>query len=205
MSHVHLPDGVLLVWLWVFGWVVVGALFLLFRGYYKKMELTKQVPLAAMTGAFMVIAMSIELPISYHLSLSSVAGIILGPVWMLPVSFTVNLILATFGHGGITVIGLNTIILMTEGTVGYLGFKVLSKAMRNMVVCGFIVTVISMILSTLLAIGIVTVGGSTAQFSPGRFMVPVLLLGSVGWILEGVISGLLLGYLSKVRPALIGR
>jgi len=75
----------------------------------------------------MLVAMSLEiLPIFYHINLSVVAGILLGPALGFLAAFIANLILAFMGHGGITVIGLNTLLLGSEAVLGHTLFYLLS-------------------------------------------------------------------------------
>jgi len=61
MSHIHLPDGVLPIWLWISGYIVaiiVGAILLRF---IKKEELTRRLPLLGMMAAAMVLGASVEI------------------------------------------------------------------------------------------------------------------------------------------------
>src|SRR4030066_2176339 len=128
MSHIHFPDGVLPVWVWVSGFIfafLVGAI--LFR-FIKKEDLARRLPLLGMMAAAMVLGASVEiLPIAYHINLTVISGILLGPVLVFLATFVVNVILALFGHGGITVIGLNTLTLSIEGVLGYFLFRLLWK------------------------------------------------------------------------------
>ena len=124
MSHIHLPDGVLPVWLWVSGFVVmvlIGAV--LFRSIRKE-EVSRRLPLLGMMAAVMVLGASVEIvPIAYHVNLTVISGILLGPSLIFLATLVVNVILAMFGHGGITVLGLNTLILSMEGILGYYLFR----------------------------------------------------------------------------------
>ena len=133
MSHIHLPDGVLPVWLWVSGFIVailVGAI--LFR-FIKKEELTRRLPLLGMMAAAMVLGASVEIiPIAYHVNLTVISGILLGPSLIFLATFVVNVILALFGHGGITVIGLNTLILSVEGILGYFLFRLFWRVLKRL-------------------------------------------------------------------------
>ena len=76
-----------------------------------------------MMAAVMVLGASVEIvPIAYHVNLTVFSGILLGPSLIFLATFVVNVILALFGHGGITVIGLNTLTLSIEGILGYYFF-----------------------------------------------------------------------------------
>ena len=161
MSHIHLPDGVLPVWLWVSGFIMailVGAI--LFR-FIKKEDLTRRLPLLGMMAAAMVLGASVEIiPIAYHVNLTIISGFLLGPPLIFLATFVVNVILALFGHGGITVIGLNTLILSIEGILGYFLFRLFWRVLRRLTPAIFIATFLALFCSTLSMIGVVSLGTS---------------------------------------------
>jgi len=215
MSHIHLPDGILPVWLWGAGWLIVIMYFIL-AGRFFRSDLNKKISFAAIFAAVMVIAQSVEIvPIAYHLNLSVVSGIFLGPVWIAAAAFVVNLILSMFGHGGITVVGINTIIMSCEGILGYYIFKISAVFLKNLYARGFLTTFVSLVISTILAIFIVYAGTRSlvaglevseklsGSFSMFKFVSLTLLFGAVGWTLESFISAATISYLNKVRPNLI--
>jgi cobalt/nickel transport system permease protein len=161
MSHIHLPDGILPVWLWVLGWILLALIILILKGFYEKERFSAKIPLVATFSAIMVISMSLEIvPIFYHINLSVVSAIILGPAWFIVCSFVVNLILAFFGHGGITVVGLNSLVIAVEGILGYFLFKTLWSIFKKMFWAGFVSTFLALFISTLFALGIVSLGTS---------------------------------------------
>jgi len=238
MSHIHLPDGILPVGLWALGWILMGGLLFIFRGHFQKRGFTSKIPLVATFSAIMVISMSLEIvPILYHINLSVVSAIILGPGWFVLCSFVVNLILAFFGHGGITVVGLNSLVITVEGILGYFLFKALWSIFKKIFWAGFVSTFLALFLSTLFALGIVALGTSdisgafglghdrhtqtdkgflkfergepekhteqpVPEFDFRKFLFLVLGFGSIGWVLEGLITAGILRYLHKVRPGI---
>jgi cobalt/nickel transport system permease protein len=159
MSHIHLPDGVLPFWLWVSGFIIailVGAI--LFR-FIKREDLTKRLPLLGMMAAIMILGASVEIvPIAYHVNLTVISGILLGPSLIFLATFVVSTILALFGHGGITVIGLNTLILSIEGILGYFLFHLLWRLTKRLTPVAFVATFLSLFVSTLAMIGAVSLG-----------------------------------------------
>jgi cobalt/nickel transport system permease protein len=161
MSHIHFPDGVLPIWLWGSGFIVailVGAI--LFR-FIKKEDLAKRLPLLGMMAAAMILGASVEIvPIAYHINLTVISGILLGPSLIFLATFVVNVILALFGHGGITVIGLNTLTLSIEGIIGYFLFRFLWRVLRRLTPAIFIATFLALFCSTLSMIGVVSLGAS---------------------------------------------
>jgi len=235
MSHIHLPDGVLPVWLWALGYIgaiLVGTI--LFR-LIKKEELTRRLPLLGMMAATMVLGAAIEIvPIAYHVNLTVISGVLLGPSLIFLATFVVNVILALFGHGGITVIGLNTLILSIEGLFGYFLFRLFWKILKRLTPATFLATFNALLFSTFAMIGVVGLGASHYEelihkegngifefhFLKGkeehhlgeadkekvnlrRFIAIVLPLGFIGWLLEGVITTLIVRYIHRMRPDLL--
>lgn len=152
MSHLHLPDGVLPI-----SWVAVtnlAVLILLFAvaGYLKGERSRRRIPMVAVLSAAMLLAMSIPLG-PYHLNLSVLAGILAGPALSLVVSFIVNLFLAFIGHGGLTVVGLNTLIIASEMLIGYGLYRAITRWVPEVPAVAA-VTVIAILLSTTVTIGV---------------------------------------------------
>ena len=76
----HIPDGILPVWLWLIGVVLMVSVLALCLYRLRGMDRKKKVPLLGVLSATMLVAMNLEiLPLAYHLNLSTVAGILLGP------------------------------------------------------------------------------------------------------------------------------
>lgn len=221
MTHMHIPDGILPVWLWLIGvvlmiWVLALCLYRL-RGMDRK----KKIPLLGVLSATMLVAMNLEiLPLAYHLNLSAVAGILLGPSLGFVAAFLVNLMLAFIGHGGVTVIGLNTLLLGAEALLGHLFFFILPKRIPVFWRAAA-ATAGALFLVSLLLIAIVGLsqsdtdvflehdhvhdagheGGREASLSTFAWM--VLGLGALGWIIEAAISGAVIRFLARVRPDLL--
>jgi len=159
MSHIHLPDGVLPVWLWVSGFVVAVVIGAVLLRLTKKEELNKRLPLLGMMAAAMVLGAAVEIiPIAYHVNLTVISGILLGPSLIFLATFVVNVILALFGHGGMTVIGLNTLTLSIEGILGYILFRLFWKVLKRLTPATFLATFIALLFSTFAMIGVVSLG-----------------------------------------------
>jgi len=236
MSHIHLPDGVLPIWLWVCGWMVSVLVWIILLRMTEKKDVSRRLPLLGMMAAAMVLGASVEiLPIAYHVNLAVISGILLGPALIFMATFIVNVILALFGHGGVTVIGLNTLILSMEGVLGYILFRFFWRVFKRLTVATFLATFLSLAISTFGMIGVVGLGvphyeelihqGKGAGIldvklfrektdhhemeDPGkevnlkRFVTVVLPLGCLGWILEGVITCLIIRYIHRLRPDLL--
>ena len=161
MSHIHLPDGVLPVWLWVAGFIGAILVGLILSKFYKREDLSRRLPLLGMMAAAMVLGASVEIvPIAYHVNLTVISGILLGPSLIFLATLVVNVILALFGHGGITVIGLNTLTLSLEGVLGYFVFHLFWRIFKRLSIAIFLATFLALFASTLSMIGVVSLGTS---------------------------------------------
>ena len=159
MSHIHLPDGVLPVWLWVSGYIAVILIWAILLRFVKEANLRKRLPLLGMMAAVMVLGASVEIiPIAYHVNLTVISGILLGPSLIFLATFVVNVILALFGHGGLTVIGLNTLVLSIEGVAGYFLFRFFWRLLRRFTMAAFFATFLALAASTFAMIGVVSLG-----------------------------------------------
>jgi cobalt/nickel transport system permease protein len=157
VSHLHIPDGVLPIWLWLLGLLIMIPLLALSLRLARQKDLRRKLPLLGFTAALMLIGMSLEIvPIAYHLNLSVLAGILLGPALAFIASFLVNFMLGLMGHGGLTVVGLNTLILGLETFSGYWLFRLLQRILRPGLAAGASV-VVTLFLTTSLVIGLVAV------------------------------------------------
>jgi cobalt/nickel transport system permease protein len=164
MSHIHIPDGILPLWLWLSGIVIVVLYLIGMSVYFKKHQYNRKIALIGVFAALMLVAMSVELvPIGYHLNLAVLTGIILGPVYSVISVFIVTLLLALLGHGGITIVGLNTITISIEAICGYIFFRLFNKSIKNTFFRTFLATVIALFFSTMATIGIVYLGTSNIE------------------------------------------
>lgn len=166
MTHLHIPDGVLPVWLWAAGWVVTLIALTIASRSSSDVSVRRRVPLVAVVSAVMLVAMSSEIvPIAYHMNLTVIAGALLGPALSVIAAFIVEVALALLGHGGVTVLGLNTLIIASEMVVGWAlvmaGIRVLGP--RRIHATAFGATVLTLLVSTTLLVGIVAIGGPAAS------------------------------------------
>jgi cobalt/nickel transport system permease protein len=178
--------------------------------------------LAAVMVAVMLVVQSIPLGLPYHINFSALAGIILGPWWALISVLVTNAAQASFGHGGVTIIGLNTLVVWSEALMGYYLFTAMrriSGKVRVPLAAG-IATLAALILSVFSVVGIVVISGvdpiqalgehtyellppSTLQISLNVFMILVIPIAIAGAFIEAIVTGLLVGYVRRVKPTLI--
>lgn len=160
MSHIHLPDGVIpFVW-WIGGYIgaLLVAFFVLRR--IDKDSVRRKIPIAAVMAAVMLITMSVPLGfIPFHLNLSALAGILMGPGLGFVIAFVVNVFMAMMGHGGITVIGLNTLIIGAESVLAFLIYSGLHKKLQKSLSSGISVA-LALVVSISLMIAVVGLSGA---------------------------------------------
>jgi len=220
----HIPDGVLPVRIWILGFLVMFIIMAISLIQLRSRDLKRGIPLLGAVSAAMLVVMSLEiLPIAYHINLSVVAGILLGPALGFLAAFITNLVLALMGHGGVTVIGLNTLLLGAEAILGHTLFFVFPKRL-SVFWRTAVATVLTLFITTIALIGIVAASHlqpdlfshehegrgpeqnvvHEEQLSVSRFATVVLALGSVGWIIEAAITGAVVSFIARVKPDLLG-
>lgn len=216
MTHLHIADGVLPTWLWLSGLVLAAACTAL-ASFWQRHDRPDRLTLLAALCAVMLAAMSVPIGPLGHLSFAPMVGILLGPGLGFLAALLVNGTLALLGHGGITVVGLNTCILaagMVAARPVYLFFRRWLQPGR----AGALSAIVSLILSVLVlcaAIALATRSGGPAAsaiasnpdlpmaVATGRFVA----LSSPFWILaiaaEALVTSSVLSFLARVRPELL--
>jgi len=176
----------------------------------------------------MVLVMLLEVPpFGAHCNLSVVSGIVLGPQLAVPAALVVNLILALIGHGGVTVVGLNSLVLSSEMLVGQYAFRGLTRARMGTVPAVFIATVVGLGTGTAMTYGAIAVAApwidralQSAGTGPGaeveleavsgahldlaRLALIMFGVGLIGWVVEGLLSCFVVTYLKRAFPRLFG-
>jgi cobalt/nickel transport system permease protein len=231
MSHLHVPDGILPVWLWLTGIGLATAVLLFSLFMVRGMDLKKKIPLLGMMSAMMLVGMSLEIvPIAYHVNLSVITGIILGPWLAIIAAFMVNILMAMAGHGGITVVGLNTLVVGAEGVVGWALFRAARRLFKPGLAAG-LSTLVTLFMSTCIMLSIVFIANvdftsegahglreviesptfttllGTAKlngsFNFRLFAYAAFGLGSLGWSIEALVTGAAVKFISAVKPDMV--
>lgn len=165
MSHIHIPDGVMPWWLWLGGWALTLALLGLASHLGARSDTRRAVPLVGAVSALVLVSMSSEIvPLAYHVNLTVIAGVLLGP-WLGAISaFIVVLVLALLGHGGITVVGVNTLVIASEMALGWALVRAGARLLghRRIRAVAMIATVLTLATTTTLLVGIVAAAGAGA-------------------------------------------
>lgn len=230
MSHLHAPDGVIPLWLCAIGWLAALAFVGVASWWSDRDGTRRRVALLAVVAAMMLVAMSAEvIPIAYHFNLTVVGGMLLGPALSVVAAFVVEVVLAMLGHGGITVLGINTVVLSAEMIAGALLLRGLTRMLGRprLRSASLAATMIALALASTLMVGVVALAaggsgvlergsrstravaasdhddGDLAALSPKRFAALVYTVGPLGWLAEGLLTAWILGYVDRVRPSLL--
>lgn len=223
MSHLHVPDGLLNIY-WVIGSLVTSLAFVFVAARVVARQGPKAVARLAFAIAFMVIIMSVPLGfLPVHLNMAAFVGAMLGGTFCYLAAFAASFILALFGHGGLTTIGLNALILGLEGLVASILFHALHRrlqlpwAVGLAVACTLFVTLAASLTVLQLAGGEAMAveilqhdhdhdhvqadaGGHTEA---GIFVFGMLPVLGVGIALESLVSYGLAAFLGRTRPELL--
>ncbi len=161
MSHIHVPDGIIPFYIWIPGYLITFAIIFLIIKSLDTQHIKRILPYTGVSAALMLIGMSVPLFIvPVHLSLAVLIGILIGPKMGFLVVFSVSLILALFGHGGITIVGLNTLVIGSEVLIGGMLFRWIGK--KSLVGGTVTACIIALVISMAMMISLV---GLTAGFA----------------------------------------
>ncbi len=231
MSHLHIPDGFIPFFWLALGFIATAFILALALWRVRGADHARRLPRLGIVAALMLVGMMAEIAvIGYHVNLSVLAGILLGPWLGFVAAFLVNIILALFGHGGVTVIGLNTLVIGTETMLGWTLFRAF-KARFSPRVSAALAVALTLALSTTLMVGIVAltqtepalafagpesnaplfhfelIAGEkenpAANIDLARFAQLVYGLGALGWVIEAGFTALIIGFFARARPDLI--
>jgi cobalt/nickel transport system permease protein len=166
---------------------------------------TERVPLAAMLAATFFIASLVHLPTglsSVHLVLNGLCGLLLGWVAFPVILVGLSLQMLLFGFGGLTPLGVNTVIMAVPAVFCYYLFgRNLAQCSRRMLFLrGLGAGSSAIILGVTLLCGALYWAGNAAFFE-------LIALVSVSYLpvifVEALITAAIISFLHRVQPALL--
>ncbi|MCP1662404.1 MAG: cobalt transporter CbiM [Methanocalculus sp. MSAO_Arc1] len=200
---VHISDGILPMPVVAAGWIItILLLAITYRWAGRQDDLTQQIPkLSVMVGAFFVASLiHIDIPpSSAHLILNGLVGIVLGPLSYIGIFIGLTLQALLFQHGGITVIGVNALILGVPALICYLSFLIASGRGLPLTLIGGICGGFAVSASVCLLVATLVISGSEFRAVAGLLAIahiPII-------ITEAIITGVIVGYLVRVKPELL--
>ena len=211
-TSMHIPDGYLDS-TWSIATYIVSATYI---GYaIKKAEITKnleRLSLLTVLAAGIFAAQMLNWPLpggtSLHFVGGALAGILLGPLFgSLTLALVVTIQCLVFHDGGITALGANILnMAIIDVLVGYTMYKIVLKALgpstKTRFIGGFIGGWLGITLAGI-ACGVEI--GLSPSFPYGVYVtVPVMGLWHLALgVIEGIITGMVVSYLSTKNPDII--
>ncbi|WP_330623357.1 CbiM family transporter [Acetoanaerobium pronyense] len=175
-------------------------------GYSLKGIKDYEIPrVSIMTATFFTLSMlSIPIgPSSTHPLIAGLLGIILGK--RSPIAIFIGLLLQAFlfGHGGLTTLGANTLLVGIPAISTHFIYQKWAKDKVSPYFAGGLLGVLSIFLCLVLLIGLLFF--TDERYSQGFFSVANLLIVShiPLMIIEGFMTSFAVGYIMKVKPEML--
>jgi cobalt/nickel transport system permease protein len=210
----HIPDGILPAPVCIGGYALAAPLLgYALRKINRMPDVTEQIPKASLLTAAFFIASSIHIPIppaSVHLVLNGLLGAVLGYFAVPAIAIGLFLQAVMFGHGGLTTLGVNTVLMGFPALVAAWVFRLRHRfgrlgARRADLLFAFLAGAIGLGLAALIFFGLILAtipGGLDAQAE--RVAVYGLVASHVPLaLIEGVFTAMLVGFLRRVKPELL--
>jgi len=210
----HIPDGIISASVAVGGYAAAGGFtWLSLKGITRQYKQPRDgVPKAALLTAAFFAASLIHIPIpplSVHLVLSGLMGVMLG--WFAFPAVVIGLLLQAvmFQHGGLTTLGVNACIMGLPALIAALIFKLRylfgsEKVLPNLIL-SFIASFTAVALGAALA-ALLLVYATPAYLDFAAEHTAVLALSFAHLpvaLVEGVFTALVVAFLLRVKPALL--
>jgi cobalt/nickel transport system permease protein len=157
---------------------------------------------ALLSSAFFVASL-IHIPLgpgSVHLVLNGLVGILLGWASVPAIATALFLQALLFGFGGLTVLGVNTVVMAAPAVaVSFLFGPMVRKPGRSQLLGAFLAGAVAILLSTLL-LALALIGTDSSFFDTAKLLLaaqlPLMLL-------EGLITLFVVSFLARVQPELL--
>jgi len=196
----HISDGILSAPVLVTGFVGTG---ILAAATLRKMDMEEVPKIAVITSVFFVASL-IHVPVgptSVHLILNGLVGVVLG--WRAFPAIFLGIILQAilFGHGGVSVIGVNTLMMGGGGLIAYgvwqlrHHFNIKNKEVVFGALAGATGTISSGII---LALALLTTGEEFFATAGYALAVHIPIM-----ITEAIVVGACAGFLKRVKPEVL--
>lgn len=209
----HIPDGMLPASVCIagYGFTAAGVAVALNR-INKLQNPREEIPkVSLLTAAFFVTSwIHIPMPLtSVHLLLNGLLGALMGYFAFPAILVALFLQAVMFGHGGLTTLGVNQIIMGVPAVLAAILFKWLyhmaGRKKWGLPVLGFTTGVVGMgfsliffllVLINFIPANVDPVAEKAAIYAAVMAHLPLV-------VLEGVFSALVIGYLHKIKPELL--
>lgn len=212
MAHIHLEDGSFSL-IWVIIWWIVALVLISVALWSLRSEGTKnqkRITIAAFVtaAAFAVFQINIPLFGGVHMNLTPLIGILVGPVLGTLVILIINILSAAIGHGGWGLVGANVLINLSEVTVAYLIFRGTRSLIPDLFSRAGLATFAGLFCGNLVMVAVILISGiqgvtqTTGQVLTGLSLIIAVNMGVA--VIEALLTGLIVRYIGKVRPDILG-
>lgn len=197
----HISDGVLTPPVFIGGYAAAIAV----SGVtLRKLDMKELPKISVVTAVFFVASLiSIPLgPTSTHLILNGLVGIILGSAAFLSIFLGLILQALLFGHGGVTTIGCNAILMGVPALICAFVFSLVKKSDNRVLkigVGGIAGALGTFLAGTILALFLVTSGEDFLGVAKLALAAHVPVM-----IIEGAVCAFAVSFLLKVKPEMVG-
>ncbi len=196
----HVADGVLSGPVWGAGFAAAAALAAV---TLRKVDMEDIPKISVVTSVFFVASL-IHFPVgpsSLHLILNGLVGVVLGIRAFPAILLGIVLQAILFGHGGVSVIGVNTVMMGVGALCAYwvwLQRKRFNFPKRD-VAFGAIAGAVAIIVSGfILAMALYTTGEALWAMAGMVFIYHIPLM-----LIEGAVAGACVGFLLRVKPEVL--
>lgn len=204
----HIPDGFLPPGVYLTGYGITGAMtwFCLRQIRRSGIPPESEIPKASLLTAAFFVASAISFPIpptSIHFIMNGLMGIILGYYSFLAILVGLFFQGVMFGHGGMTSLGINAVIMGIPALISYYFFGKFNPLPLKVkaFVAGAGALALSALMFTVIMISFIP-ADIDAQAETNAIYLALLGYG-VQALLEGIFTTILVAFLIKVNPSLL--
>ncbi|MBT9317789.1 cobalt transporter CbiM [Leptothoe spongobia] len=211
----HIPDGFIPPQVCIVGYGLSGLItWHCLRQVQRHPDPAAQMPKASLLAAAFFVVTSIQIPLppmSLHLVLSGLLGAVLGYYAFLAILIGLFFQALFLGHGGLSTLGVNSLIIGIPALVGYGIFHLrrwLPRALTPSVrdgISGFLAGAIGMMLAVTIFISLL-IFAIPVGFDAATERMALLTLGIAHGplvLVEGIFTALLVTFLRRTKPELL--
>ena len=209
----HIPDGFLPPHIAITGYAITGGItWYSLRQIKKGKNPEEQIPKASLLTAAFLVTSLIHIPvppISIHLVLNGLMGIILGYYAFLAIMIGLFFQAVMFQHGGLSTLGVNAVIMGIPAILAYYFFQLGNQlGLKNSVwrsVFAFLSSSGALMVSALMFTVVVITNVSPDLDIQTEKNAVFISLGGYGVqaIIEGTFTVMLVSFLAKVKPDIL--
>ncbi len=209
----HIPDGLIPPSVCITGYALTGGMtWYALREIKKDLNPQANIPKASLLTAAFFVTSLIHIPIpptSIHLILNGMMGAILGYYAFLAIPIGLFFQAVMFNHGGISTLGVNTIIMGIPAIAAYHLFRLRERVTHKRElwtkILAFSSGALALLLSAIL-FAIIAISNIPPDVNPVTERNAIylsMITFSIQAIIEGMVSVMLVSFLEKVKPELL--